>query len=104
MIEKAEIENAEGLRPFHDLRHASLTLGALSGEGEIALMARAGHASMATTKRYLDLAGRLFPEEAARLERWLLGEPELSTPLSTHPSESEPTSPDVNASTMGLPA
>jgi hypothetical protein len=38
---------------FHDARHASLTNGAANGENPIALMTRAGHKSMATTKRYL---------------------------------------------------
>ena len=38
------------LRPFHDPRHASLTNGAAAGESPIALMTRAGHANMATTK------------------------------------------------------
>jgi integrase len=61
------------LRPFHDLRHASLTNGAAAGESPIALMARAGHADMRTTKRYLHLAGTVFRDEAEALERRLLG-------------------------------
>jgi integrase len=73
------------VRPFHDLRHSSLTNGAAAGEGEVALMTRAGHASMSTTKRYLHLAGVVFREEAERLERRLLAglSTELSTDLST---------------------
>ena len=57
-------------------------------------MAKAGHASMATTKRYLHLAGVVFHDEAEALERRLLGIPrvKLSTQLSTDLSESEPTS------------
>jgi hypothetical protein len=41
-------------------------------------MAKAGHASMTTTKRYLHLAGVVFRDEADALERRLLGvsEPE----------------------------
>jgi integrase len=77
------------LRPFHDLRHASLTNGAAAGESPIALMTRAGHANMATTKQYLHLAGTVFPEEAQRLEDRLLGAG-LSTPSSTRMSEPEP--------------
>jgi integrase len=69
------------LRAFHDLRHSSLTLGAASGEGAIALMARAGHRNMATTRTYLHLAGTVFRDEAARLEERLLGEVESSTEL-----------------------
>lgn len=60
------------IRAFHDLRHASLTNGAAAGEPPIALMARAGRASM-TTKRYLHLAGITFRDEAAALEERLLG-------------------------------
>jgi hypothetical protein len=36
-------------------------------------MAKAGHSSMATTKRYLHLAGTVFSDEAEALERRLLG-------------------------------
>ena len=36
-------------------------------------MTRAGHRSMATTKTYLHLAGVVFRDEAAALERRLLG-------------------------------
>jgi integrase len=65
--------DAEGLRPFHDLRHASLTNGAAAGEPPIALMARAGHRSMRTTNTYLHLAGVVFRDEAEALERRMLG-------------------------------
>lgn len=61
------------LRAFHDLRHASLTNGAAGGESPIALMARAGHADLRTTRRYLHLAGTVFRAEAEALERRLLG-------------------------------
>jgi integrase/recombinase XerD len=71
------------VRPFHDLRHSSLTNGAAAGEAPIALMARAGHASMKTTQAYVDLAGVLFRDEAERLERRLLGVSESSTEAST---------------------
>jgi hypothetical protein len=36
-------------------------------------MTKAGHASMATTRRYLRLAGTVFPDEAMALERRVLG-------------------------------
>lgn len=62
----------EYLRPFHDLRHASLTNGAAAGEGPLELMTRAGHRSMSTTKQYLHLAGATFPDAAAALEQRLL--------------------------------
>jgi hypothetical protein len=47
-------------------RHASLTNGAAAGEQPIALMARAGHRSMSTTKQYLHLAGVVFRDERRR--------------------------------------
>ncbi len=60
---------SDHVRPFHDLRHASLTNGAAAGESPIALMTRAGHANMSTTQTYLHLAGVVFPDEARRLEQ-----------------------------------
>lgn len=63
------------MRPFHDARHGSLTNGAAAGETPIALMARAGHRSMATTNQYVHLAGVVFRDEAAALEQRLLGTP-----------------------------
>jgi integrase len=63
----------EYVRPFHDLRHTAITNDAASGSSAIAVMAKAGHASMATTKRYLHLAGVVFHDEAEALERRLLG-------------------------------
>jgi len=59
------------VRPFHDLRHSSLTNVAAAGEQPIALMARAGHRSMSTTKGNLHLAGVVFRDEADALERRL---------------------------------
>jgi integrase len=52
------------VRPFHDLRHSSLTNEAAAGSNPIALMTKAGHSSMATTKLYLHLAGQVFRDEA----------------------------------------
>ncbi|HVD65736.1 MAG TPA: site-specific integrase, partial [Gaiellaceae bacterium] len=78
------------VRPFHDLRHTAITNDAASGSSPIAVMAKAGHASMATTKRYLHLAGVVFRDEADALERRLLGS-ELSTEVSTDLSASEST-------------
>jgi integrase len=61
------------VRPFHDLRHTSLTNEAASGSGPVALMAKAGHTDMKVTRRYLHLAGIVFREEAEALEQRLLG-------------------------------
>jgi integrase len=60
------------VRPFHDLRHTSLTNEAAAGSSPIALMAKAGHTDMKVTRRYLHLAGIVFRDEAAALERRLL--------------------------------
>jgi hypothetical protein len=70
--------------------------GAAAGESPIALMTRAGHRSMQTTQIYLHLPGTVFRDEAAALERRLLGAVESSTDLS----EPEPTS--VNANPLGM--
>lgn len=56
-----------------------------SGSSAIAVMAKAGHRNMATTRTYLHLAGTVFRNEAERLEERLLGavEPvESSTELA----------------------
>lgn len=55
------------VRPFHDARHGALTNMAATSPSPIALMATAGHRSMATTNRYLHLAGVVFRDEAAAL-------------------------------------
>jgi integrase len=82
----------EYVRPFHDLRHTSLTNEAASGSGPIALMAKAGHTNMKTTRQYLHLAGTVFRDEAAALERRVFGAVEPSTRLSEPgPIEHEPT-------------
>ena len=61
-------------RPFHDLRHTAITTDALAGSSPIAVMTKAGHANMGTTKRYLHLAGSVFREKATAHEKLLLGE------------------------------
>jgi integrase len=70
----AEVEGR--VRPFHDLRHTAITHDAASGSSAIAVMAKAGHANMATTQTYLHLAGTVFRDEAERLEERLLGAPD----------------------------
>jgi integrase len=61
------------VRPFHDLRHTAITHDAAAGASELAVMAKAGHRSMSTTRTYLHLAGVVFRKEAVELERRLLG-------------------------------
>jgi integrase len=54
------------VRPFHDMRHTSLTNSAVLGAAPMALMAKAGHKSFNTTRQYLDLAGTVFPRRSGK--------------------------------------
>jgi integrase len=94
-LAKAGVEKRP--RPFHDARHGALTAMAAAGASPIAVMTTAGHASMQTTKRYLHLAGTVFPNEAAALERRL----GLSTEPSTDLSEPQRISDDPTAVSSG---
>lgn len=69
-------------RPFHDLRHTAITNDAAAGSNPIAVMTKAGHSTMQTTKRYMHLAGVVFRDEADALERRLLG---VQDPGTNHP-------------------
>jgi len=71
---------------FHDLRHTAITNDAAAGANPVALMTKAGHADMKTTKTYMHMAGVVFRDEADRLEAPLLG-----VERSTHMSASEST-------------
>ena len=80
------------IRPFHDARHAALTNMAATGASPLAIMATAGHRSMATTRQYLHLAGIVFRDEAAALDARLLGStpvPESGTKSAETPSPSQ---------------
>jgi integrase len=70
-LKEAKIEDY--VRPFHDLRHTALTNDAAAGSSPIALMTKAGHTDMKTTRRYLHLAGIVFRDEAQALEDRLGG-------------------------------
>jgi integrase len=61
------------VRAFHDLRHKAITNDAAAGANPIALMTKAGHADMKTTKLYMHMAGAIIRDEADRLEARLLG-------------------------------
>jgi integrase len=60
-------------RPFHDLRHTSLTHAAAAGNPQIYVQARAGHAQGSITERYLHAAQVLFPGAAERSEARMFG-------------------------------
>ena len=81
------MELPAGFRPQHDLRVTSITLDAIAGATPTALKSKAGHASMATTERYVKLAGVVFRTEATAQAARLLG---LSTNVL-------PDSPDLSA-------
>lgn len=69
----------------------AITTDARNGVDPIAIMANAGHASYSTTKRYVKLAGVIFPDAAAaRAERL------LSTEFCTDLSEAESISANSN--------
>lgn len=75
------------MRPFHDLRHTAITNDAAAGSSPIAVMTKAGHSDMRTTKRYMHLAGVVFRDEAQRLEdRYALS---VSTEASTEPTAAD---------------
>jgi integrase len=87
-------------RPFHDAHHGALTQMAANGSSPLAIMTTAGHGSMQTTKRYLHLAGTVFPDEAEKLSVSL----GLSTELSTDLTAPQAISGDVNGPPDGLQA
>lgn len=60
-------------RPFHDLRHTSLTHAAAAGNPQIYVQARAGHSQGSITERYMHAAQVLFPGAAARSEERMFG-------------------------------
>jgi hypothetical protein len=93
-VQFGRLDWPEEIRPCHDLRVTSITNEAIAGTDPIKLMTRAGHKSMATTNRYLKLAGVVFREEANALEERLLGA-SLSTASHTDLRELQPTSSDA---------
>jgi integrase len=101
-LEAAGIEDRERIRPFHDARHAALTHLAMTPEAsELLLMAVAGHRSFSTTRQYLHLAGRAFPEAARALEDQLLAGTTLYPSEVTSADLSEPEASNDAASDLG---
>ncbi|MGH3005669.1 MAG: tyrosine-type recombinase/integrase [Gaiellaceae bacterium] len=60
-------------RPFHDLRHTSLTHAAAAGNPQIYVQARAGHSQGSITERYMHAAQVLFPGAAEKSEARMFG-------------------------------
>jgi integrase len=72
-LSRAGIEKP--FRPFHDLRHTSLTHAAAAGNPQIYVQARAGHSQGSITERYMHAAQVLFPGAAAKSEARMFGVP-----------------------------
>ncbi len=70
-LEWAGIEKP--FRPFHDLRHTSLTHAAAAGNPQIYVQARAGHSQGSITERYMHAAQVLFPGAAEKSEARMFG-------------------------------
>jgi integrase len=61
------------IRPFHDLRHTSLTYTAAADNPQIYVQARAGHSQGSITERYMHAAQVRFPGAAQRSEERIFG-------------------------------
>jgi integrase len=77
----AGLEWPEGFRPCHDLRVTCATNDVIAGMHPDKLQAKLGHTDHSVTLRYVNLAGVVFADEAAALERRLFGAVESSTDL-----------------------
>jgi integrase len=77
-------------RPFHDLRHTSLTHTAAAGNPQIYVQARAGHSQGSVTERYMHASQLLFPGAAARTEDRMFG---ISTDRSAQSASQDDTHP-----------
>ena len=62
-----------GFRPWHDLRHTSLTHEAAAGNPQAYVQLKAGHSQGTITERYIHAAQVLFPGAASRGEERMFG-------------------------------
>jgi integrase len=60
-------------RPWHDLRHTSLTHDAAAGNPQAYVQAKAGHSQGSITERYIHAAQVAFPDAANRAEERMFG-------------------------------
>ena len=65
-IAKAGIERP--IRPWHEMRHTSLTHDAAAGNPAVYVQGRAGHAQASMTERYVHAAQVAFPGAAEKAE------------------------------------
>ena len=85
-LKRAKVTGRVG--PFHDGRHGHLRNAAAAGVSPQALQAQAGHADYSTTKRYIDLAGMSFRDEARLADARMFGVPRESQSTAPTPSGS----------------
>jgi integrase len=64
---------ARPVRPWHDLRHTSLTHEAAAGNPQAYVQLKAGHSQGTITERYVHASQVLFPGAAERGEERMLG-------------------------------
>ena len=60
-------------RPYHDLRHTSLTHDAAAGNPMAYIQTKEGHSQNTTTQRYIHAAQTQFPGAAQRSEQHMFG-------------------------------
>ena len=66
-------EITKPFRPWHDLRHTSLTHEAAAGNPQAYVQLKAGHSQGTITERYIHAAQVLFPGAARRGEERMFG-------------------------------
>jgi hypothetical protein len=86
-----DVELVENVMRIRDSKSEE-GIRSIASASPIAVMTKAGHADLRTTKRYLHLAGVVFREEAERLEERLLGGRKFypSEPISEDLGQPEP--------------
>ena len=70
----ARAEITKPFRPWHDMRHTSLTHEAAAGNPQAYVQLKAGHSQGAITERYIHAAQVLFPGAACRGEERMFSE------------------------------
>ena len=60
-------------RPYHDLRHTSLTMDAAAGNPRAYIQMKAGHSQASITEHYIHAAQTSFPDAAAAAEGRMFG-------------------------------
>ena len=77
-------------RPWHDLRHTSLTHEAAAGNPQAYVQLKAGHSQGTITERYIHAAQVLFPGAASRGEEPHVRRAPVANPVATSPTVCHP--------------